>query len=448
MRNPTMLDLLRACVLLRKAAHLFTNLFNFLCDPSNYCKVKIHPRRAATITSLTSRNQSIDVLRGVVRFVLGIAVAALIVGVALSRPQRDFIEYWTVAHLFVGGHNCYSLPEVFRFEQALNWPEPLPLIPLNPPWLLPLLAPLGFLQSYVLGWILWTAVMTGAFVLSSLLLMNLYAADVRLPEISNSFTTRALFIFSFYPVILSVRFAQISGLILLGIVGFLWLRRKGHRAFAGSVLALTALKPQLVYLALLAAAVDCWRTRSPRTVLGFLWPIGLLIGLVAVINPSTFRAYLDLAGGPYSHLYPSAAGAILRLPFGTANTFYLQFLPVLFGLAWLALYLNRQIAIDLEHAMPMLIGVSVLTTPWGWLFDQALLAVPVVALFADVGAYGRIPRRTLVIYTGLNICIIVASLMKSFPVFYAAAPTVFILMIRNRNSPLPWMLPAARTTAR
>jgi glycosyl transferase family 87 len=366
-----------------------------------------------------------------IRSSLALGLAVLTIAVALSKPQRDFIEYWTVAHLFVQGENCYSLPEVFHFQKALNWPEPLPLIPLNPPWLLPFLAPLGLLHSYAVGWTIWTVVMTGALAVSSLLLMELYAPDVRLPEVSDSLLLRALFIFSFYPVILSVRFAQISGLILLGIVAFLWLQRNGYLTLSGSALALAALKPQLAYLVFLTMIVVSWRRRSLRTMAGFVSAMSLFTVIAWLINPSAFRGYYELATGPYAQVYPSAVGAILRWPFRSGNTFYLQFVPMLFGLTWLFFFLNRRPE-DWSwlHAMPTLIGASVLTTPWGWLFDQAILAVPIVALFSEtVRSRGELPRKMVWLYTALNVGIILASLMESFPLFYAVTPCVLLIML-------------------
>src|SRR5437870_1893873 len=78
---------------------------------------------------------------------------------ALSHPLHDFLAYFVAAHLFVGGTDPYSLSAVAQQEKLFNWPEPVPLMALNPPWVLPLIAPLGFLNSYSLAWLLWSAML-------------------------------------------------------------------------------------------------------------------------------------------------------------------------------------------------------------------------------------------------------------------------------------------------
>src|SRR5437764_6068519 len=165
-----------------------------MCSCSGGRRTRSRPRNLPddAESRMTSRSQSLDVLRVILRICLGITLLALIAGVALARPQRDFIEYWTAAHLFVTGQNCYSLPDVLHFQQVLGWPDPLPLIPLNQPWLLPLVAPMGFARSYAISWAVWSLIMAGALALSSVLLMQLYAPDVRLPGISDSFSNRPL----------------------------------------------------------------------------------------------------------------------------------------------------------------------------------------------------------------------------------------------------------------
>jgi hypothetical protein len=57
--------------------------------------------------------------------------------------------------------------------------------------------------------------------------------------------------------------------------------------------------------------------------------------------------------------------------------------------------------------------VSVLSSAYGWLFDQTLLALPVIAL-AGMAArrVAAIPRKVIVIYTALNVALM---LVMPFP---------------------------------
>ncbi len=358
-------------------------------------------------------------------------LGALVLLVAFSRPLRDFVEYWTVAHVFVSGGNPYSLAEVFRREVALGWKEPVALMCVNPPWTLPLIAPLGMLSSYTFAWLLWSGALLTAILISSELLLDLYAPEIRLTEISDSRLMRRLFACSFYPALLVIRFAQVAPLILLGLALFLWLEKRGHFFFAGTALFLCAIKPQLVYLLFLAVILDAVQRKSWKTLAGIAWPIVLLTQIASVPDRLLIRHYLALCGGPYMQLYPSALGAILRAPFGDRNTFALQFLPSFFGIIWFAWYWSRQRSTwNWINSAPALITASVLTASWGWLFDQVLLVVPVVALFAEcIRRFGVLPRWAVAAYTVLNVSLIIGSMVKSISIPYAIAPITFSISL-------------------
>jgi hypothetical protein len=369
--------------------------------------------------------------QSILRSIAGLLLVAVLGSVALTTPLRDFVEYWSVGHVFLRRQNPYSLPVVFAFETELGWPEPIPLMVLNPPWILPLLAPLGFFTSYPLAWLLWVAMLAGATCLSSFLLVKLYADDVRLPEISDTPLLQSLLIFSFFPVLLSLRFAQISPLILLGLTGFLWLQKRGNPFLAGSALTLAALKPQLLYLVFLAVLADAIQRRQWRVIAGFAGSLAVLSSLGLLWQPRAFADYLELLRTPYPQVYPSAVGAILRAPFGEANTFWIQFVPMIAGLAWFVRQWEKQKANwDWIREAPILVAVSILTSAYGWLFDQALLAVPIVALFAVCARkFGSIPLKVVLAYSAINLVAIFGAILPSFHSAYLVAPISFILAV-------------------
>src|SRR5205823_3347134 len=123
-----------------------------------------------------------------------------------------------------------------------------PLVALNPPWGLTFAAPLGLAKSYSLAWLIWTLALAAVVAWSSRLLMDVYFDELRIPEISDTVFYRCLFAFTFYPVLLSFRFAQLAPLMLLGLGGFLYFEVKGRPVWAGVMLALTLIKPHLLYL--------------------------------------------------------------------------------------------------------------------------------------------------------------------------------------------------------
>ena len=89
-------------------------------------------------------------------------VAVVLVGYCLAHPIHDFVEYWTAAHLLTAHQNPYSLGEVFTMERQAGFEQSVPIMLLSPPWALPLIAPIGLINSYALGCLLWMIVLIAA----------------------------------------------------------------------------------------------------------------------------------------------------------------------------------------------------------------------------------------------------------------------------------------------
>ena len=84
-------------------------------------------------------------------------------------------------------------------------------------------------------------------------------------------------------------------------------------------LILAALKPHLVYLVLCAIFIEAiYQAFLFKVLMGFLGAIVGLSAIAEVLNPGALAGYYMLTRGPYVHLYPSALGLILRLPFSAA----------------------------------------------------------------------------------------------------------------------------------
>src|SRR5215472_1947745 len=197
----------------------------------------------AALTGATKSQSSKVKIFGFAFF--GLCLLLVIAAYAFTRPLEDFVAYWTAAHLLLAHQNPYSLGEVFRFQQGLGWREPIPLVALNPPWTLSFFALLGLTQSYALAWMGWVAAMTCAIAVSSRMLMDIYFGDLCLPEISDTALYRCLFALTFYPVLLSLKFAQTVPIVLLGTAAFIFYQQKDRPILAGVVFSLTAVKPNL-----------------------------------------------------------------------------------------------------------------------------------------------------------------------------------------------------------
>lgn len=360
----------------------------------------------------------------------GLCLLLVIAAYAFTRPLEDFVEYWTAGHFLVVHRNPYSLGEVFRFQRGLGWQEPIPLIALNPPWILPLLAPLGLVHSYAFGWLIWVAMLACAVAISSHMLMVLYFGNVRLPEISDATVYRCLFALSFYPVLLSLKFAQIVPMVLLGTAGLIFYGARGRPILAGAFFALTALKPNLVYLVWLAILFQSFQERRWKTLISAAGVVAALTAVALVLDPHALSQYRELMGGPLPRLLmPGMAGAVRSL-FGGRNLLWLQFVPPVAGVFWFVFHWRkyRRNWVWIEQ-MPILVSASLLTTPYGWLFDQSLLIIPVIAIAGHhANKLGRLPRNLVILYTVLNVSLILLA-MASTPWSFVPAPIVIAFVL-------------------
>src|SRR5262249_40419009 len=153
------------------------------------------------------------------------------------------------------------------------------------------------------------------------------------------------------------------------IAGFIWLHRSNKLIAAGVSLSLVALKPNLVYLVVLALVL----TRSWKVIASSGAVVAALSGLSVVMDRGIFSEYFSFLRSPYMALYPSALGWVLRLPFSAFSTSWMQWVPTLGGLIWFGFYWRRhRDGWSWEEHMPILLTVSLLTTSYARLYDQAL----------------------------------------------------------------------------
>ena len=113
--------------------------------------------------------------------------------------------------------------------------------------------------------------------------------------------------------------------------------------------------------------------------------------------------YADAMGNrPPSQWMSPTLGTLLRMQFGEER-FWLQFVPVAFGLAWFAWHWSKhRRAWDWCEHVPLLVLVSFVTAPYGaWPFDMMLLLPAVMYIAAGSPAVLRMPTRKRAAIWGL-----------------------------------------------
>jgi hypothetical protein len=305
-------------------------------------------------------------------------------------PLNDFVEYWAAGRLVVTGENPYDPDRVQELEHEAGRTED-GILMWNPPWVLPMVAPLGVLDVHF-AFLLWRLFHLAVLALCAHLIWKLHDGNPSMRIVALLVT------FTFLPTWFALLIGQISPLLLLGAVGFLAMLRRGNDFAAGAATVLLSIKPHLAYLFWLVLLVWAVRDRRWRVLLGGALTGLALTGVALVLDPGVLAQYwYTFTHKPPEQYRSPTLGFLLRLAVG-GGSFRWQFLPMLPGLVWLAVHWWRHRgAWDWSEQLPLLLLVSMLTAAYGaWMFDLVLLLLPVVAIAARLSrqaADGATPVR-------------------------------------------------------
>jgi hypothetical protein len=318
---------------------------------------------------------------------IGLALALVALGLQLVKlakpsvvPQDDFAAYWAAGRLNLTGGDPYR-------PDALLTPNPQAadvkgygaVTPYwYPPWSLLLLMPFGLLD-YPTARIVWLLLQLALVIFCADRLWRFYDGP---PSQRGLAWVVALLL---APSIMLLGSGQISGLILLGVVGFLYAQRRERWWLAGAVLPLIAVKPQLLYLFWIALVIwVCDRRRWSVFVSAALVGVGATC-FVLLFNHALIAQYLSVLTDYSLDIWLTPTlGAILRQLFGWDN-FWLQFVPPLVGAIWCVFYYRRKRSTwDWGEQLPLLALVSCVSMAYGWLFDQVVLLPACVLVLAAI----------------------------------------------------------------
>ncbi len=320
--------------------------------------------------------------------------------------EKDFLGYWSAAHLLITGGNPYD-PGALRELQHAVRPEQVhrdaPTVMVwNPPWLILILLPLGILPFDLAApvWVFCNVLMVGvALALSWQFLSQ--------PVDGEGFVLALAAGFLYSGTVDLIVIGQTSGLVLLGYLLVIKSLRARQDVLAGAALMLTAIKPHVVYLAVLILFI--WVMRNRRWwVLAGLAAAGIGSALIVwMIFPKWLITYAQtLSHFPYSSLYTSTLASFMSSLFGIE---IFRFSAVL--TLPLIPFLVRLLEKDFLTALNLSLLLSVPLSPYGFSFDQVVLLPGITQLVVWLWRM-ELPRRTtwiisicLAIVYILNLCV-------------------------------------------
>ena len=314
----------------------------------------------------------------------------------------DSVLFWAAGRLILAGRNPYDEHLIQEVLAAAGYPTQfnagiaMPRM-FYPPWTLPLLMPFGLL-SYPIFRLAWPVTLLAVLAVMAHSTWKMAAGPARLLWLP------LLLALTFAPAARVISIGNLAPLMLLGVIPCIRLLRRADRRWqtdllAGMLAVLVTIKPQLLYLYLAALGLWALHQRRWAFILGVGVGVAVATALALAFNPQVIGQYLGvLQRSPVAEWATPTLGAVLRLVFGT-DRFWLQYVPPLLGLAWLAWYWwQRRASWDWRGEMPLLLTVSLATTAYAWTYDMVFWVIPLVMAVAGLL---RGERRKLWLFLGL-----------------------------------------------
>jgi hypothetical protein len=296
---------------------------------------------------------------------------------------QDYVEYWAAGRVNAYGQNPYDPDTLYQQELQASPALTEAIMMWNPPWTLTVAMPFGLLPARA-GFRAWMFLNLSVILVCADWMWSYFGGPARWRWLAWAVCLL------FAPTFFVLRMGQITPLVLLGLVGFLYFEQRGRMAFAGAAAALAAIKPHLALLVGLALLLWAIERRRWSVLAGGALMLAVLIAIPLACNPQVVHQYQTaMTHSPPQMLSPTL-GALLRLGFGLEKL-WLQYVPTALGLVWFAFYWRKNHRQWVWSAQaPVLLLASFLTASYGaWPFDLVVLLIPVLQLAAWIARPDR-----------------------------------------------------------
>lgn len=314
---------------------------------------------------------------------LGVALLIYLVLAVVRLPagmgEYDFRAYWSASYLLGNGRNFTddTLLRQVQVEQTA-FEESYVMKTWNLPWVLVWLLPYT-LVSFTAAARLWFFTNLGLLQVS---VMAAWRVATAVAPVKNRWGWAvALATAVLFPsTLVALLYGQTNIAVLAGIVGFLYFYRRRQDGLAGVALALTTLKPHLIYLVYPLILVELWQARRWRPLIAATATVLLSIVVLFTLRPGFLPEYLgsNSDGQLFGWETPTLA-TWLSLTLGWT---WLRLMGV--GLAPLAalLWWRGHGRFPFTIAIQIAIMLSLITAPFGWSYDFVLLLLPLTQVWA------------------------------------------------------------------
>ena len=305
----------------------------------------------------------------------------------------DFSQYWGAWDLLRRGLNPYDGALMRAVQDGLGgggadttW---------NPPWTPILLAPvlsLPFEQAAAL-WFLCQLCL-------GLFLVCFIPRAINRPDVPLLLS--GLITLSYLPLLDSLYWGQLSLLLTLSSVLFIYFEGRGMILAAGVSLVPLTLKPHLLLFLMPAGFLWWWRLTGKdrwRFAFGLIGSLSFLCLIVITLAPQALMWWVSVLLSPHS-----VVGAVPRVAWKTATlttwvrmlvadgsgavpVWPMTYLPLTSLGAVAFFYAWYRPIIRWSTTFPTILSIALLTGAYGWLYDQSLLLPGMIVVVGDALAW-------------------------------------------------------------
>ena len=317
-----------------------------------------------------------------VLFVIALFVLVLVILYAVELPKKigvtDFRGYWSTSYLLSQSENFSDSDLLLQVQRELvGLDKPYPIKTWNPPWVLVWLLPYAVLPfKFATKLWLFTNIMLLVLGVAACWQVVVEQQDhlkrwIWLPLIAA---------IVFPSTLVAIRFGQVNLVVFAGLVGFLWFYQREQDVLAGTALALTMVKPHLVYLAL--PIIFLYLLKERRFLIMGVFA-GVLVGsiiLVFMLRPGFLNEYLASTqeGNLFKWQTPTTT-TYLSIVMGVPWIRLIGVILIPIGMiAWYFWFERLGIVVFTEIAVLF----SVITMPFGWSYDYVVLLLPLSQIIA------------------------------------------------------------------
>ena len=359
-----------------------------------------------------------------------------------SLGTTDFIQYWRSWNILRDGGNPYDPALATAYQAARVQGTTALVMSWNPPWTFLLLAPVTS-PSFETAAMLWMLVQ---FVLLGVIAV---VVPLGLEERSPSVIVRAITAILFFPVLNALYYGQLSVLLATSVALFLFFQQRGAFFLAGMSLLPLSAKPHLLFLFVVPGIQ--WLFQLPREqALRFL--AGALGSFLAVVlftcafSPTAISDWIaaltlyssapPIEGSTPFPLWQTTTLATwvrIALTSEGAPSWPLKLVPAASLIVTILYFSISRRHVVWKEVTPPLLCLTLLTSNYGWAYDQSVLVVTQMAIVCGALGLKRRAQRIGVLSLAFGIQALAISLSSLPQHYFVWLPIVLLLLLLTQR---------------